>query len=30
MLVEKRSMVILISARIVDLRGEESRQFNTE
>jgi len=30
MLIEKRSMVILISARIVDLRGEESRQFNTE
>jgi general secretion pathway protein D len=27
---EKRSLVILLSVRIVDLRGEESRQFNPE
>jgi type II secretory pathway component GspD/PulD (secretin) len=27
---EKRSLVILITARIVDLRGEEARKFNPE
>jgi general secretion pathway protein D len=26
---EKRSLVILITARIVDLRGEEARRFNS-
>ena len=27
---EKRSLVILMSVRIVDLRGEEARQFNAD
>jgi len=28
--VEKRSLVILLSARIVDLRGEERKKFNAD